>query len=73
MSRYFQNYDIHGEPRSILPSGGDPVGETDRERIDRFQREATAAVAADDLYETMRHEGASHEEARAAVKGRFGV
>lgn len=78
MTRYYDAYDVHGEPISVLlpPVLSYPAGEPmplEACPRQRFEREAEACIDADALYDTLRHEGYSHAEARAIIAERFKI
>lgn len=76
MSRYYKNYDAYGEPRSILkpaPVPPCPLTPSGEAIAARFEREATACVDAEEVYENLRHQGFGHTEARAIIAERFKV
>lgn len=72
MPRYFQSYDAYGEPVTIIRTR---ASESDELSADVFEAavlaQSAACIDADFLYETLRENGASHEDARAAIKERF--
>lgn len=74
---YFKSYDAYGEPRSILTPYAEPkltINNLIHEsREDKWEREALTINDARDYYETLRHEGKSHDEATEAVKEKYGV
>lgn len=73
MSRYYERYDIFGEPQTILlPVQSYPAGEPMEPRR-RFVDEIARCNDADDLYEKLREDGRTHAEARAIVAERFSV
>lgn len=70
MSGYYDRYDTFGEPHSILPMR-EPEGLSDNAVRDQLGASLRHMDDADLLYETLRHRGATHEQARAAVGERF--
>lgn len=75
MSRYYMQYDAHGEPRALVWPDQTLAANVVSERkiLDRLEQHAVRCGNADDLYETLREQGLSHSEARARVAERFGV
>ncbi|MBP8235144.1 MAG: hypothetical protein KAY22_22865 [Rhizorhabdus sp.] len=76
MSRTYDDYDAYGEPRSVLkpaPVPPCPLTPTGEPIEARFEREASACIDAESVYEDLRHQGFGHTEARAIVAERFKV
>lgn len=73
MGKYFDNYDIFGEPKSLLGPGCELPSDALIRNLEKAEQEASACIGADDLYDTLRHQGISHTEARKAVAEKFGV
>ena len=51
-SGYYKGYDVFGEPKTIL--SGDPVGDSPSDLMMRAEREVSACISADHLYEIGR-------------------